>query len=209
MKKNIQDLLGDWPQYFIRDVDLAMILGKTDDARYSIIKRATKAGLLIRIKRGLYLIARKAKTLDEFELALYVYSPSFVSLESALSYHGWIPEAVYTTTCVSTKRAKEFKTPVGVFSYKRVPADGFYNGVDRIVTKKGAVFIATPWRALADFMYINRRSWENLAQLSEDLRIDMYVLIEGDKKQFELLIKNYPSCCVRENLKIFKEEGKK
>src|ERR1700733_10924754 len=101
MKKNIRDLLADWPRSFIRDVDIAELLNKTDNARYSIVKRALKAGLLIQVRKGLYLIASKIKQIlpDEFELALLIYQPSVISLESALSYHGWIPEAVYTTTC--------------------------------------------------------------------------------------------------------------
>lgn len=208
MKKDLRNLLENWPKCFIRDVDLAMLLDKTDDARYSLVKRAVKAGILIRIKRGLYLIASKTKRSlpDEFELALFLYGPSFVSLESALSYHGWIPEAVYTTTCVSTKRAKEFKTPVGVFSYKRVPAEGFYIGVNRIETTDGVIFVATPWRAFADFIYTKRRSWKNIIQLEQDLRIDRDMLIGSDKEQLKLLIEHYPSRRVKENLKRFLKE---
>ena len=128
MEKKLQDLIEEWPQFFIQDSDLALRKKKSDDARYSAVKWALKKGVLIRVRRGLYLIADKIKRslLDEFELALLIYGPSFVSLESALSYHGWIPESVYTTTCVSTKRAKAFETPIGVFRYKRVPEDQFY-----------------------------------------------------------------------------------
>jgi len=208
MRNDLRDLLEDWPKCFIGNVDLEMLLEKTDDARYSVIKRAVKSGILIRVKRGLYLIFSKLKRslLDEFELALFLYGPSFVSLESALSYHGWIPEAVYTTTCVCVKRAKEFKTPVGVFSYKRVPVEGFYIGVDRIETGKGIIFVATPWRALADFIYTKRRSWKNLAQLEQDLRIDNDTLIKSDQEQLNLLIEYYPSRRVRESLKRFAKE---
>lgn len=208
MRKNVRDLLDDWPQYFIQSTDLKTILKKTDDARFSTVKRAVKEGLLVRVKRGLYLIATKIKRLlpNEFELALIIYRPSFVSLESALSYHGWIPEAVYTTTCVSTKRAKEFETPIGIFSYKCVPVEGFYIGVDRIETKTGSMFIATPWRALADLIYIKRKDWKNLVQLSNDLRIDIDTLVNSDKAQLRLLSKNYPNNRVKNNLKIFLKE---
>lgn len=204
MKKNIRDLLEDWPKSYIKDVDLSFLINRTDDARYSIVKRALKRGLLSRIKKGLYVIPGKTKTLliDEFELALFVYAPSVISLESALSYHGWIPEAVYATTCVTPKRAQEFKTPVGIFSYKHVPEDDFYLGVSRVVTKSGAiVFIADPWRALADLMYNRRKSWKDLEHLESDLRIDVDTLKNSDKKLLRLLIKKYPSTRVRDGLK--------
>jgi len=208
MSKNLRDLLEDWPRCFIRDVDLVMLLKKTDDARYSIVKRAIKKGLLTRLKRGLYLIDGKTKQLlpDEFELALLLYGPSFVSLESALSYHGWIPEAVYTITCVSAKRAKEFKTPIAIFSYKRIPAEGFYIGVNRIAIKGGTIFVATPWRAIADLIYTKRKSWKNLEHLVGDLRIEKDALIKSDVKQLKVLTEGYPSRRVRENLKIFLKE---
>jgi hypothetical protein len=204
MGKNIRDLLEDWPKSFICDADLAIILNKTDDARYSVVKRALKSGLLICLKKGLYLIASKTKrTLpDEFELALLIYEPSIISLESALSYHNWIPEAVYVTTCVSPKRAKEFKTPIGVFSYKHVPAQGFYVGVDRIVTKTGGtMLVADPWRALADFIYTRRKAWESITDLEADLRIDVDTLINSNKEELNILSNIYPSARVRTELK--------
>jgi len=208
MKKKLKDFLENWPRCFIQDSDLKAILEKTDDARHSIVKRAIKTGFLIRIKRGLYLIASKTKQLlpDEFELALIIYGPSFVSLESALSYHGWIPETVYTITCASAKRAKEFETPIGIFSYKHVPVEGFYIGVDRVETKKGSFFVATPWRALADLIYIKRKSWKNIVQLEQDLRIDKDILFGSNKEQLALLAENYPNRRVREILKRFLKE---
>jgi predicted transcriptional regulator of viral defense system len=205
MGNNIKDLLTNWSKAFIKESDLATILNKSDDARYSIVKRALKSGVLVRIRKGLYLIAGKAKQelLDELELALFIYEPSVVSLESALSYHGWIPEVAYTTTCVTPRRAQEFKTPMGIFSYKHVPEESFYVGVARVSTKNGVIFIAEPWRALADFIYTRRKSWENLAQLEADLRIDADTVIGSDKQLLKLLSECYPSPRARKVLKKF------
>jgi hypothetical protein len=205
MKTNIRDLLDSWPRIFIKDNELAILLNKTDDARYSIVKRALKSGILVHIRKGLYFIANKMKQelANEFELALFIYEPSIISLESALSYHNWIPEAVYTTTCVSPKRAQEFKTPIGIFSYKHVPEQGFYVGVSRIPRKNTAIFIADPWRALADFIYVNRKSWKNITQLEADLRIDVDTIIGCDRELLKLLSERYPSPRVRKVLKNF------
>jgi len=208
MKKNLQTILESWPKSFIRDDDLTQLLQTTDDARYALVKRAFKSGKLMRLKKGLYLIVHKIKQIlpDEFELALLMYQPSMISLESALSYHGLIPEAVYSTTCVSPKRAQEFKTPIGIFSYKRVPAKGFYAGVSRISTPTGTILIASPWRALADFVYTRRKSWKNLAELEMDMRIDAETLINEDCQTLFILSTSYPSLRVRKQLTIFLNE---
>ena len=64
-----------------------------------------------------------------------------------------------------------------------MPEQGFYVGVQRIITRTGGVaFIASPWRALADFMYTKRKSWDNLAELELDLKIDRDAIFKSDKK---------------------------
>ena len=52
-------------------------------------------------------------------------SPSYISFESALSYRGLIPEAVYTTTSACLKRARRFASKVGLFSFTPIPARAF------------------------------------------------------------------------------------
>lgn len=198
MGKTIRGILVDWPKSFISTAEILMTLGKSENACYLAIERAVKAGLLVRLRRGLYLIAgKKGLFVDEFELALQLYGPSFVSLESALSYRGLIPEAVYVVTCVTTNRAREFKTPIGTFMYKRVPMLQFYLGVERLETKSGVVFIASCWRALADLIYTRRKNWATLRAVSDDLRIDYETLLHEDETVLCLLQEQYPSSRVR------------
>lgn len=211
MKKSFRDLLDEWPRMYIHDRDLARLLKKSDDARYALVKRAIKSQLLIRLRKGLYLIASALKRVlpDEFELALLIYEPSIISLESALSRHGWIPEAVYTTTCTTPKRAQEFKNRYGLFKYVHVPAQGFFNGVARIQSATGIMMLADPWRALADFMYSRHASWKSLADLEADLRIDQDTACESDVELLKDLCERYPSARVRKGLKVFLKEIQK
>lgn len=106
MNISFLEILLNWPKSYISGIDLHYILDKTADSRQAIIKRAVRKGYLIPIRRDLYLIKNtKGVPLNSFEIAPIIYGPSYVSFESALSYHGWIPEAVRTTTCASVKRA--------------------------------------------------------------------------------------------------------
>ena len=74
----------------------------TRAAIYAHIQRALKSGEVIQARRGLYYLSRSVfPTLVSTEaLANLIYGPSYVSLETALAYHGWIPEAVRNCTSV-------------------------------------------------------------------------------------------------------------
>lgn len=106
---------------------------KSEDARKALLKRACQKGDLIRVRNGLYLIGeKKRKTpLGVFQVANFIIEPSYVSLESALSFYGLIPEAVNTTTSVTIKSSLELKTPVGQFSFAYLKTEYFNFGFYR------------------------------------------------------------------------------
>jgi len=130
---------------------------------------------IIHIRRGLFCLAPKYRRqeLNLYSIAERIYGPSYVSLESALSYHGWIPEAVYTVTCASMAKAKDFKTPLGLFSFKRVPSVVFYEQVERIAVDKNQVFLmARPFKALVDYVYVYKKDWTSFSTAAKSLRIE-------------------------------------
>ena len=138
-----------------------------------------RRGDIIRVKKGLYVfgdpLRRRPYSLEL--LANLVYGPSFVSLDSALSFHGLIPERVEATTSVTTKRPKKFDSPVGSFIYRRAPLGYFHMGMDRVEEGDVAFLIAVPERALADKIRDDRghpiRTQTDAARyLFDDLRID-------------------------------------
>ncbi|MCY4524960.1 MAG: hypothetical protein OXB84_09480, partial [Halobacteriovoraceae bacterium] len=88
---------------------------------------------LMRIKKGLYVFKKelRKKTLSKMVIANKLYSPSYVSFESALSYHGLIPEAVYTTSSACFQRKnKVFSNFFGEFSFNYIPSKPFFMGVE-------------------------------------------------------------------------------
>jgi hypothetical protein len=192
MKKFAQILL-DWPKPYIFGTDLCHLLDKSPDSRHSIVKRAVKDGLLIPLRRDLYSIHRQHSLIDTFEVSLILYGPSYISFESALNYHGWIPEAVRSMTCASPKRSKEFNTPLGFFTYEHIPITAFALGICQHQKGDITLFVANPWKALADIIYARKRDWLTLDDLSEDLRIDPEHFIDFDRSLLTDLIANYPS----------------
>ena len=172
----------------------------SDFRRHGLIKRAIAGGEILNIRRGLYCLAPEyqKKPVTIYSLAQRIYGPSYISLETALSYHGWIPEAVYTCTCVSYRNAKEFETPLGLFSYKHIPQCTFYFGVERCEDENGNVFfMASPAKSLADYVYIHRLNWMDIHEAAENMRIDTQDLMSVKARELSDLIENYKNSRVK------------
>lgn len=179
-----------------RSQDVATLFPESPYKRYGLIKRAIAGGEIIHIRRGLYCLAPRyqKKKLNLYALAEHIYGPSYVSLESALSWHGWIPEAVYTLTSASFGKSKEFKTPLGAFSYSRVPQKVFYAGVERLTDEAGNAFLmAQPIKALADYVYVHKKDWTGLEPAAENLRIEPEEHESIAADEIDMLIENYTS----------------
>lgn len=151
---------------------------RSKGARELLLDRAIKAGEILRIKRGLYVLAPEYRKSEPppFTIAALLYSPSHISLETALAYHGLIPEAVYQVASVTTRRRHVFETPLGVFSYHCVPCQNPAAGVEGVKLHQSFwAFVATPLRAIADLLYLNRAiTWQKDGPgfLTNSLRIE-------------------------------------
>jgi predicted transcriptional regulator of viral defense system len=206
MNRHFFETLLNWPKTYISGTDLHNILDKSSESRYGIIKRAIQEGYLISIRRDLYLIKNSRRPLiNAFEIAPIIYGPSNISFESALSYHGWIPEAVRTITCASVKRTKEFETPIGTFLYEHIPIEAFSFGVEQHQQNGVVLFIAAPIKALADIIYARKRTWSTIDDVSDDLRIELENFKNSDRRLFDALIENYPSPRVKMALSLLKK----
>ncbi len=178
MKQSTESLIEHGLQHhLIRDSDLAFIFGGSPARRYALVNKALKAGELIRLTRGMYLLADKyhAQRFSQYYLANRLVPHSIVSAESALSFHGWIPERIVQTTSVTaTGKSKIFHTPVGTFTYRKVPITvlSFMTGVDILKQDKHYMHITTPLRAIVDYVYWHKVKNGNCDFLINSLRIE-------------------------------------
>ena len=162
----------------------------------ALLKRAVAAGEILRIRRGLFCLADRYrhKPIHTFGLAQRIHGPSYISLESALAHHGWIPEAVYTVASISTKRARDFDTPLGYFSYTCIPQSPLFAGVHRIIVDSyTCFFVASPLKALADYVYVNRCNWDGQTPVIGSLRVDETELATLTAASFDELSSVYRS----------------
>lgn len=154
----------------------------------------TEKGYLFKLKRGIFAFSDRREQLSPEYISFLVYQPSYISLEWALSYHGLIPEMVYTVTAVTSKTTRTFENEVGLFSYRHMKRDLFF-GYERMETKEGIFLLAEPEKALLDYLYLNLPKINDENDL-DAIRLNPFELKRLDKKK----LKNYAA--VFQNKKI-------
>ena len=166
-----------------------------------VITRLLKRKELIRVKKGIYvfgdLYRRRLISLEV--LSNQIYGPSYVSREFALQYYGFIPEGVEEITCMTTKKNIFFNTVMGCFSYKHLSMERFSIGVTLLQNQPYSALIATPEKAIVDFIYNRKDLCQNQSELLNILlnnyRCDEYQLRKLNIKLLQKIAKvyNYPT----------------
>ncbi len=164
---------------------ISSLLEGGNASRWGLVNRALKEGELIRLKRGLYALSPRigGKSPELFVIANRIVPESYVSMESALGYQGWLqeePAAVHSA--IPRGRASSFTNAFGRFIYLRVPITGnrFLLGVERHSSGGEAYLIANAERALVDTLSARNLEWEGINSLEGKLRIDPGLLGELD-----------------------------
>jgi len=162
----------------LTEKQLARVLEGSRQRRYGLVNRAINAGELHRLSRGRYLLADRFRDYPghPFALAQAFVQGSYVSFETALAYHGWIPEAVYTTACVTPgKKSLVFETgKYGRFSFHplAIHTGRFLELVKRVQITEQTMLVAEPLRALMDLVCSRKTQWQGIGWLKKSLRID-------------------------------------
>jgi len=123
------------------------------------ISRWVDVGKLIQIRRGWYLIAEpyRSRRIPPGVIANSVVTPSYLSLEWALSFHGLIPEETPNPTSVTTARAQDFRAAGYLFIYRHIKPD-YFRGFSKMLHSENEIVIASPEKALWDKLYLHLRS---------------------------------------------------
>ena len=137
--------------YIFNQKDIRAIFGVSAVAASGLLHRYKKRGFILQLKRGLYVFPDALP--PDVYIANKLYSPSYVSLEFALSYHSVIPETVYEITSVTTKATRRFETLGKTFSYRKIKTLAF-TGYE-IQEQQGLSFnIADAEKAFVDVNYL-------------------------------------------------------
>ena len=157
-------LIGDEPIF----ESSILLAGDVDPKLIRIqLSRWIKAGKIYQLRRGLYSIAPpyQRQQPHPFLVANHLQKASYVSLQSALSFYGLIPEVVNITTSVSTGRPERLDTPLGTFEFRHIKTELLF-GYRMTELGEQSALIATPEKALLDLIYL-QPGGDSLAYLKE------------------------------------------
>lgn len=171
--------------------------------------RWQKKGYLMRLRNRWYAF-KDAESHENIEwlAANLIYTPSYISLHTALSWYNLIPEMIPTTTSVTTRKTNKFVTPIGVFVYHRIKPEVFGFGYtlenmdsSRIeIVKSRKIMVATPQKAILDFFYIN--SFYVSEKDMEDLRLNESELSKVVNEDFYQLLARFESRALERRIRL-------
>lgn len=146
----------------------------------------TKQEKLLQLRRGCYLLPEHVRTKDpsDYYLSNYLYQPSYVSLQTALSYYGMVPEALGRIQAITSRHGSSWNTPAGTFTYRKLKKERFWGyTVDSLDAPEfsetqSQFYMARPEKAFLDLFYLQKGEWsaeriremrfQNLEQLDRD-----------------------------------------
>lgn len=136
--------------------DFARIFNiKNENTLYKKIQRLEKKKIIKKLIKGKYYFVFNQP--DDFLMANFLYYPSYISLESALSFYGIITGFPYRITSISIKKARKIIIDNKEFSYSKIKND-LYWGFE----KKDKFLIAEPEKAFLDYFYFASKGLTNL-----------------------------------------------
>jgi predicted transcriptional regulator of viral defense system len=134
-----------------RTNEIAVLLKVSNAYGHKILSQLRQAGLIIHLRRDLWGLEGDV---DALLLPDYLTAPfpSYISLQSALYYHGMIEQIPSIIYAVSLARTRSYPTPLGEYSIHHIKPELFCGFT---VTGDHDVQLATPEKALFDFFYFS------------------------------------------------------
>jgi predicted transcriptional regulator of viral defense system len=135
------------------------------------LTRWIKKGLLVHLKQEYFAFPEYKNKAD---YALYfanrIYRPSYISLHTALSFYGIIPEAVVQITSVTSLKTASFTNDFGEYSYKSIKENLMFGYELKPMVDGRTLQFASPEKALLDLLYLY--PFYDNEQEMEELRLD-------------------------------------
>ncbi len=155
-----------------------LLTGVSD--RRGRIARLLDSGELIALRRGLYATRRD---LDPLCLAASIYGPSYISFQTALSWHGMIPEGVVEILSATLKRPTSIENAFGRFRYLGIPAAVYPVGITSVRDGGIPYLIASPTKALCDTIAREAgfRSMIDVRHWLDGMRIDPHTALDSNE----------------------------
>lgn len=179
---------------FVTKSTLFQVYGISDNALSENIKRWLKKGLLIQLKKGVYVTSKFYHTVSNRQsyiefVANVLKNPSYLSTEYVLQKYSMLTESVFAVTSVSRKKTRQYHNALGTFQYASIK-ENLFTGFYTIERDGLPILQATKAKALFDFLYFRIwRSPDINKSLIESYRLNLSEFSKIDLVEFEGYIK--------------------
>ena len=130
--------------------EMRLLLNISESAAYYLLWSYEKKGYIIKLKRGLY--ALKSNYPSIYLIGNKLYEPSYISFDTAMSFHHLIPETIYSVTCATNKITREYVANGIRYVYHRIKKRAF-TGYRPLKYDDRVILMAEPEKAIADYLY--------------------------------------------------------
>jgi predicted transcriptional regulator of viral defense system len=142
---------------------------------FSWLDRLVENKVLDKLERGKFVLSET--DVNSFKLANFLYSPSYVSLESALNFYGILSQFPVEQTSVTVKKSKQKTVQGKLFSYAHVKKEIYWG-----YRKLDDYLIATPEKAMIDLFYLESKGLKRASIEEWELsNVDKKKLVEFSK----------------------------
>lgn len=184
-----------WP--LISLVEIQKAFPKLDKRRLS---EWSKKGYIKNVKRGFYRFTDQPLNQGTiYFIANKIYTPSYISLESALAFYQIIPEAVFSVTSISTLNTTQLNSSVGNLTYNHLKENLFF-GYELIERNGITIAFASREKAILDYLYLH----SNITSIEdfEGLRWNKEVLKKVDFQRFSDYLQLFNSKIVSKRFQL-------
>jgi predicted transcriptional regulator of viral defense system len=153
------------------------------------LTRWVQQGWLIRLRQGWYTFPEYSSHPDySLWFANRIYAPSYISLHTALSFYGMIPEAVVRINSVTSLKTASFRNPAGEYTYQTIRENLMFGYDLKPMADGHHLRMASPEKALLDLLYLYPEY--NTPEAMEGLRLDEdFLAHELNKELFREVLK--------------------
>ncbi len=180
---------------FFETADLLTLFNESEQQVLPRLSRWVSQGKLLQLRRSKYLLPEhyQKQTPHPFYISNFLYSPSYISLYTALAHHKLIPEHTPLIQAVTTRDTRRWQTSYGNYQYHSLKIDRFRGyEIHRLGSfSQQNAFIATPEKALIDICLLNSGEWDverwrslrlqNIEILNSDILIENIKWIHSKK----------------------------
>lgn len=175
--------------FTLSDVRKIFPIGKENTLKH-LIRRLKKEKIIERIAKEKYLFLHAQSQPSDFAIANFLVVPSFISLESALSYYGILAQFPYRISSLALAKSKHIAVGEKNFVYAKIKPEYFKDFV-----KIDDFLIADRRKAILDYLYFiykglrPKSSLSDLSQFLSQKKIKDYLYQEADPKFINFLKK--------------------